>query len=64
GIGLPAGNILGNEMTWWGVGINQTIDAAAMDVYLQYKHFEGSILGGIVDVSDLDMVALGAIIRF
>ncbi len=64
GIGLLLGNQFGNEMEWYGVGINQTIDAAAMDVYLQYKHFEGSLLGGLVDVSDFDVIALGAIIRF
>ncbi|MEZ5844440.1 MAG: porin [Hyphomicrobiaceae bacterium] len=64
-IGLLAGQQ--TEMTWWGVGINQTIDAAAMDIYLQFKHFEGQQTAGLnngAPISDLDMVALGAIIRF
>ena len=62
GIGVALG--FPHEMRWWGVGISQTIDAAAMDIYLNYKHYEGDTFGGLVPVSDLDLVALGAIIRF
>ena len=46
--GLPAGDgrfttITGSEITMWGVGVVQEIDAAAMSVWLSFKHFEGEI---------------------
>ena len=38
--GLGAqGVIVDSEMTWWGLGAVQTIDAAAMDVYLGYRRY-------------------------
>ena len=55
------------EVKWFGVGIQQTIDAAALDVYLYYKHYEGDMTFGPIgsaSVNDLDMVVLGAMIKF
>jgi len=68
-IGLGAANSNANqqEMEWYGVGISQTIDAAAMDIYLNYKHYEGCVSTAATcdtSVADLDLVAVGAIIRF
>src|SRR5262249_5467725 len=31
------------ELTMWGVGINQRIDAASTDLYLGYRHFDADI---------------------
>jgi hypothetical protein len=40
-------NVASSNVTHWGVGINQYIDAAAMEVFLTYKHFElDETLGG------------------
>ena len=35
--------ITGSEIRQWGVGMVQEIDAAAMSVWLSFKHFEGDI---------------------
>ncbi len=54
------------QLEVYGVGINQKIDAAAMEMYLWYKHYEASnssTLGG-GDLGEMDMVTLGARIRF
>lgn len=61
------------EVTKWGVGINQQISAAAMDVYLAYTHystnvntsFNGGQVGKVgAPVQDFDALMMGAIIRF
>ena len=57
----------------WGLGINQEVSAAAMDIYLSYRHFSpevktsatGSSIGSAsASVKDFDAVMAGAIIRF
>src|SRR6202012_4684560 len=35
-------NITGSELNEWSVGAVQEIDAAAMSLWLQYDHFDGS----------------------
>ena len=37
--GVRAAWSIDSEMTWWGVGAVQKIDAAAMDVYLAYRQY-------------------------
>ncbi|MGD9671016.1 MAG: porin [Hyphomicrobiaceae bacterium] len=51
----------------WGLGINQQIDAAAMDIYLQYRNYDGSdVTQGDVYTSyqSFDQVMAGARIQF
>ncbi len=60
-------DILGTELESIGVGIIQGVDAAAMHVYLTYRHYEADVtLSGAVQpqFEDLDVVMSGAIIRF
>jgi predicted porin len=60
-------DILGSELESIGVGIIQGVDAAAMHVYLTYRHYEADVtLSGAVQpqFEDLDVVMSGAIIRF
>lgn len=38
-----AGVVIDSEMTWWGVGVVQKIDAAAMDFYLAYRQYSATI---------------------
>jgi len=74
GIGGPAANdrIGSADATQWGFGFIQGVDAAAMDLYIAYKHFEADVVTttatgtGAVTVSpkDWDAVVMGAIIRF
>ncbi len=51
-----------SELDVYGVGINQKIDAAAMEMYLWYKHFESELAGA--DNGEMDLITLGARIRF
>ena len=66
--------IFNSEVNVYGAGIAQGIDAAAMTLYLSYRHIEGDLtvmqgLTGLgatekVDLDDLDIVMTGAIIKF
>ena len=69
-----ASRIFDTELEMFGVGIAQGIDAAAMTVYLSYRHYEGdvTVMSGNsgnnatseVDLDDLDIVMTGGIIKF
>jgi hypothetical protein len=58
--------VTSSEFDHWGLGINQYIDAAAMEVFLTYKHFETSHCHGAACFSsdDLDVVIGGARVNF
>lgn len=68
--------VLGGEMRQWGLGIVQEIDAAAMSLWISYRHFEGEIDCGTnscgrgydpaskVEFDDFDLVKFGALINF
>jgi len=66
--------VTASDATTWGVGINQTVDAAAMDIFLAYKHFEGDYtanaaaagnqLVGNNGMRDLNMVIMGTRVNF
>lgn len=49
------GGITSSEASSWGIGVNQYVDAAAMQVFATYKHFEGSFVsngaGGGANIS-------------
>ena len=71
GCGVGGGNInadiLGSELTMYGGGVVQGIDAAAMAVYLYYRHYETDYsLDGVATpgLEDLDVVVAGGIIKF
>jgi predicted porin len=51
-----------SEVQLWGAGVVQEIDAAAMSVWLSYRHLEGE--DGGVDVDDFQYVKAGALINF
>ena len=44
----PGSVVLDSDVTWWGAGMVQTIDAAAMDLFVAYRHYEAdaTISGG------------------
>jgi hypothetical protein len=68
------GQLASAETKMWGLGINQQISAANMDLYLSYRNFEldakssanGSTTGvtSKLQVNDFSAVMMGAIIRF
>ncbi len=55
-------NALGSTdtVTNWGIGVNQHIDAAAMEVFLTYKNFSSEIANS----NDLSIVLGGARVKF
>ncbi len=63
GVGV---NVTGSDMTQWGVGIVQEIDAAAMSLWLAYRNFEADINQGAVNTSfdEMHVVKFGALINF
>ncbi len=61
------GNLLtGSEMTRYGVGIVQEIDAASMSVWAKWRHHEGELdtAAGNTEFEDLDMFIFGGVIFF
>ncbi len=44
GANNPAG-AAGIDMTMWGIGFNQNIEAAAMDLYVRYNNFDADVPG-------------------
>jgi hypothetical protein len=42
GSAVANGAAIGSEATVWGIGIVQHIDAAAMEVFLAYRHYDGT----------------------
>jgi len=60
-------NSQGADLTHYAGGIVQSIDAAAMDLYVIYRHSEGDFInkaGTKVGLDDFDMVISGARIQF
>jgi predicted porin len=55
------------SINFWGAGVVQNIDAAAMDLYVIYRHADGEMTNGLGYTADLDafdMVITGARIQF
>jgi hypothetical protein len=62
-----AGNIASSSVSFYGVGFNQSIDAAAMDIYVAYRNYEvdvTSTAGTKAALNDLQTVYTGAMIKF
>src|SRR5690606_15488156 len=61
-----------SDVQVWGLGIAQGIDAAAMTLYLSYRHVEGGVTLKDANsdtfanaaIDDLDLVFAGGIIKF
>lgn len=51
---LTAFGVTGSELTQWGLGAVQEIDAAAMSLWLNYKNYDPSFSGPGVSASALD----------
>lgn len=63
--------VVDSEVTWWGVGAVQTIDAAAMELYIAYRQYtaDAAIDGGRANqipggLEDIWFIQSGARIKF
>ena len=66
-INAGAGALISSEVDMWGFGINQSIEAAAMDFYVGYRNYEADLTtvnGAVGGVEGFQAVLTGAIIRF
>jgi hypothetical protein len=66
-LGIDGQNIRSTDVTIWGLGLNQQIDAAAMDVYVMYRNHEFDVTatnGVKANLEDLQIVTMGARIQF
>jgi predicted porin len=57
------------EMTMWGIGINQSIEAAAMDLYINYRNYSPEATVGVTapvttEFEDFQTIMAGGIIKF
>ncbi|KAB2915079.1 MAG: hypothetical protein F9K29_13810 [Hyphomicrobiaceae bacterium] len=60
------GTVTSSEVNFWGLGVVQNIDAAAMELYAAYRNYSADIVVGTTDarVEDFSMVMTGARIKF
>ncbi|WP_295558839.1 porin [uncultured Hyphomicrobium sp.] len=56
------GDTAGTELDLWGLGVVQEVDAAAMSLWLTYRHIEGDDDAG--NSAEFDYVKAGALINF
>ena len=63
---VVAGVITQSDLTSYGLGISQNIDAAAMQLYLGWRHMEADVVDalGTIPTDDIDIVYTGAVIKF
>lgn len=54
----------GSDVDVWGLAAIQTIDAAALDLYIAYRHYEVDVHTAGVSIADYDTVFSGAKISF
>jgi predicted porin len=65
--GLAVGaTIIDSQQSHWGIGVQQYIDAAAMQVYLGYRNIEADVstAAASTNFNDIDIVYTGARIQF
>jgi hypothetical protein len=65
--GGASGYVHDGDLNFWAAGVVQSIDNAAMDLYVMYRHADGDITNSVGDTADLDafdMVITGAMIKF
>jgi hypothetical protein len=71
GLTVSGDSVFNSEVSLWGVGVVQHIDAAAMELYLSYRQYSASFdslaggpFGTAGNMDDLSIVMGGARIRF
>jgi predicted porin len=65
--GIAGDFVRTSDLNFVGTGVIQNIEAAAMDLYVVYRHAEGDVnaaSGTSIALDDFDMVITGAMIKF
>ena len=65
--GLGLANIASSNVNFWGLGFNQNVAAAAMDIYVGYRNYSfdvKDVAGVKAVVNDTQTVIMGAKIQF
>jgi hypothetical protein len=66
--GGAAVRVESSDVTVWGLAAIQSVDAAALDLYIAYRHYEADlgplVAGGTVNAEDFQTVFTGAKIQF
>ena len=65
--GLGLVNIASSQVNYWGIGFNQNIAAAAMDIYVGYRNYSfdvKDVANTKAIVNDMQTVVMGAKIQF
>lgn len=57
------GDVTDRELNWWGLGVVQEVDAAAMSLWLKYRNYEFDDNTGTA-YEDMNEVTFGALINF
>jgi len=60
---VSLGGVSGDQLKMYGLGLVQNIDAAAMELYVSWRHFEAKNSGGVA-LDDVDIVLGGARVKF
>lgn len=66
-VGSTSGYLREGNVNFWAAGVVQNIDAAAMDLYVIYRHADGDLTnaaGATKELDAFDMVITGARIQF
>ncbi|MBY0559262.1 porin [Hyphomicrobium sp.] len=66
-VNFNGGNLQSTDINFAGAGIIQNIEPAAMDLYVMYRHADGSITNTAdtrLSLDAFDMVIMGALLRF
>jgi hypothetical protein len=64
-LGPAVAGVVGTDLSIWGLGLVQNVDAAAMEMYIGYRHFSADISAGAAGFSsDFDQVTIGSRIKF
>jgi hypothetical protein len=55
------GVVVDSDFSWWGLGAVQTIDAAAMDLYIGFRHYSGNVIMGdsVTNATDAEQIPGG-----
>ena len=64
GVNVMTRVVKGSEATYWGFGVVQEIDAAALSMWLRYRQHEVDLPGTGIKTDDIKTVVFGSFMAF